>query len=269
MIEKMQRLDAIKCSDQNYLRLARSRNGRQMRLENKVAIVTGGSRGIGRATAELFAEQGAKVYVLDLSLDDAFTNLDITFMAHDVTDGVAWEKVVGLIIKEAGQIDILFNNAGIVGSYEGIETIELTDWSKILDINLNGVFLGTRAVLPHMRAAGRGSIVHTSSMWGVVGAIGVAAYTASKGAVRSLSKNVALTYAPDGIRSNSIHPGIIETPLVIGQDKSITREIVDKTPLGRIGTAREVAFGALFLASDESSYVTGTELIIDGGHTAQ
>jgi len=106
-------------------------------------------------------------------------------------------------------------------------------------------------------------------MWGVVGAVGVAAYTASKGAVRALSKNVALTYAPDGIRSNSIHPGIIETPLVMAQDKSMTQEIVAKTPLGRLGTAREVAFGALFLASDESSYVTGTELIIDGGHTAQ
>jgi NAD(P)-dependent dehydrogenase (short-subunit alcohol dehydrogenase family) len=240
-----------------------------MRLANKVAIVTGGSRGIGRATAELFAEQGAKVYVLDLSLDEAFTDLEISFVPHDVTDGIAWENVVSKIIKEAGHIDILFNNAGIVGSYEGIETIELNDWTKILDINLNGVFLGTRAVLPHMRAAGKGSIVHNSSMWGVVGAVGVAAYTASKGAVRALSKNVALTYAPDGIRSNSIHPGIIATPLVMAQDKSMTQEIVAKTPLGRLGTAREVAFGALFLASDESSYVTGTELIIDGGHTAQ
>ena len=240
-----------------------------MRLAHKVAIVTGGSRGIGRATAELFAEQGAKVYVLDLSLDETFTDLGISFVPHDVTDGIAWEKVVSQIMKEAGRIDILFNNAGIVGSYEGIETIELNDWTKILDINLNGVFLGTRSVLPHMRAAGKGSIVHNSSMWGVVGAVGVAAYTASKGAVRALSKNVALTYAPDGIRSNSIHPGIIETPLVMAQDKSMTQEIVAKTPLGLLGTAREVAFGALFLASDESSYVTGTELIIDGGHTAQ
>jgi NAD(P)-dependent dehydrogenase (short-subunit alcohol dehydrogenase family) len=176
--------------------------------------------------------------------------------------------VVEHVVAEAGKIDVLFNNAGIVGSYEGIETIEMDDWHRIIDINLNGVFLGTRAVLPVMRAAGKGAIVHTSSMWGVVGAIGVAAYTASKGAVRSLSKNVALTYAKDGIRSNSIHPGIIETPLVLAQDKSMTQEIVDKTPIGRLGTAREIAYGALYLASDESSYVTGTELIIDGGHTA-
>ena len=239
-----------------------------MRLANKVAIITGGSRGIGRATAELFAEQGAIVYVLDISLDDQFASDHIHFIAHDVTDEGAWKNVVAQIVSEAGTIDILFNNAGIVGSYEGIETIEMDDWHRILDINLNGVFLGTRTVLPVMRAAGKGAIVHTSSMWGVVGAIGVAAYTASKGAVRSLSKNVALTYAKDGIRSNSIHPGIIETPLVLAQDKSMTQEIVDKTPIGRLGTAREIAYGALYLASDESSYVTGTELIIDGGHTA-
>ncbi len=239
-----------------------------MRLANKVAIVTGGSRGIGRATAELFAEQGAKVYVLDLSLDQDFNDPNIKFISHDVTDEDAWIKTVDQIVAEAGKIDILFNNAGIVGSYEGIQTIDLDDWHRIIDINLNGVFLGTRTVLPVMRAAGKGSIVHTSSMWGIVGAIGVAAYTASKGAVRSLSKNVALTYAQDGIRSNSIHPGIIETPLVLAQDKAMTQEIVDKTPIGRLGTAREIAYGALFLASDESSYVTGTELIIDGGHTA-
>ncbi|MDA7807089.1 glucose 1-dehydrogenase [Aquiluna sp.] len=239
-----------------------------MRLANKVAIITGGSRGIGRATAELFAEQGAIVYVLDISLDDQFDSDKIHFITHDVTDEAAWKNVVEQIVSEAGTIDILFNNAGIVGSYEGIETIEMNDWHRILDINLNGVFLGTRTVLPVMRAAGKGAIVHTSSMWGVVGAIGVAAYTASKGAVRSLSKNVALTYAKDGIRSNSIHPGIIETPLVLAQDKSMTQEIVDKTPIGRLGTAREIAYGALYLASDESSYVTGTELIIDGGHTA-
>jgi NAD(P)-dependent dehydrogenase (short-subunit alcohol dehydrogenase family) len=210
-----------------------------MRLANKVAIITGGSRGIGRATAELFAEHGAKVYVLDLSLDEDFLDSSIEFIAHDVTDEQAWKMVVEHVVAEAGKIDVLFNNAGIVGSYEGIETIEMDDWHRIIDINLNGVFLGTRAVLPVMRAAGKGAIVHTSSMWGVVGAIGVAAYTASKGAVRSLSKNVALT-----------------------------QEIVDKTPIGRLGTAREIAYGALYLASDESSYVTGTELIIDGGHTA-
>ena len=240
-----------------------------MRLSGKTALITGGSRGIGRAAVELFAEEGAKVYCLDLSLEESFENPSITFLKHDVTDLAAWQTLVNQVVSESGGIDILFNNAGAVGAYEGIEEIDLEAWHKIVDLNLNGVFYGTRSVLPIMKSQGHGVMVHTSSMWGYVGATGVAAYTASKGAVRSLSKNVALTYAKDGIRSNSIHPGIIATPMVLAQDAELTREILDKTPMGRLGTPREIAYAALFLASDESSYVTGTELVIDGGHTAQ
>lgn len=240
-----------------------------MRLQDKVAIITGGSRGIGRAAVELFAEEGATVYCLDVSLDEPFENRRIVFVEHDVTSMTAWEAVVAQIVAEAGRIDILFNNAGAVGSYAGIEDITLDDWDRILNLNLNGVFYGTRAVIPVMKRQGGGVLVHTSSMWGYVGASGVAAYTASKGAVRSLSKNVALTYAADNIRSNSLHPGIIGTPMVMAQDQALTDAILDRTPIRRLGTPREVAYAALFLASDESSYVTGTELVVDGGHTAQ
>jgi len=240
-----------------------------VRLENKVAVVTGGSRGIGRASVEVFAEEGAKVYCLDLSLDEPFSDPGIQFIAHDVTDLDAWHRVVAEIVEAEGKIDILFNNAGSVGSYEGIDSIEIDDWHRIVNLNLNGVFYGTRAVIPQMQKQGGGVILHTSSMWGYVGASGVAAYTASKGAVRSFSKNVALTYAADGIRSNSLHPGIIATPMVLAQDKGLTQSIVDKTPMARLGDPREVAKAALFLVSDDSSYVTGTELVVDGGHTAQ
>lgn len=240
-----------------------------MRLRGRTAIVTGAARGIGRASAELFASEGAHVYALDLDLETPFSAANITFVAHDVTNAEAWAEVVARIVAEDGRIDVLLNNAGIVGSYDPIDTIDPLDWDRVLDINLNGVFYGTRAVLPVMKRQGSGSIVHISSMWGIVGAEGVAAYTASKGAVRSLSKNVALSYAADGIRSNSIHPGIIGTPLVMAQDEGLTAGIVARTPLRRLGDPTEVAYGALFLACDESSYVTGTELIIDGGHTAQ
>ena len=240
-----------------------------MRLNAKTAIVTGGARGIGRAAAELFAEEGAAVWAADLSLDEPVEHPGITFVPHDVTSQESWASLVERVLDESGRVDVLVNNAGLVGSYEGVETIDLDDWRRIIDVNLNGVFLGTRAVIPVMRAGGGGSIVHTSSMWGIVGAVGVAAYTASKAAVRSLSKNVALTYAADGIRSNSVHPGIIETPMVLAQDAALTQGIVDATPLRRLGTAREIAYGMLYLASDEANYVTGAELVIDGGSTAQ
>ena len=240
-----------------------------MRLANKVAIISGGARGIGRAAVELFAEEGATVYSLDLSHEDEFAQETIHTVDIDVTQLEQWNALVERVVSEQGTIDILFNNAGAVGSYEGIETIELEDWHRIIDLNLNGVFYGTRAVLPVMKKAHAGAMVHTSSMWGYVGASGVSAYTASKAAVRSLSKNVALTYAQFNIRSNSIHPGIIGTPMVMAQDESLTQDLVDKTPLGRLGTPREVAHAALFLASDDASYITGTELVIDGGSTAQ
>lgn len=238
-----------------------------MRLNNKVAIVTGGARGIGRASAELFAEEGATVVAADLSLDEPFNHPRVRFVEHDVTDERSWAALVDGVVAEHGRVDVLFNNAGLVGSYEPIDTIDLTDWQRVIDVNLNGVFLGVRAVVPAMRKAGGGSIINTSSIWGIAGAAGVAAYTATKGAVRLLSKNVALSYVGESIRSNSLHPGIIDTPLIAAQDADITQGVVDATPMGRLGTAREIAYGALFLASDESSYMTGAELVIDGGYT--
>jgi NAD(P)-dependent dehydrogenase (short-subunit alcohol dehydrogenase family) len=242
---------------------------RQMRLKEKIAIVTGGARGIGRASVERFAEEGATVYALDLSNDEPFESSQIHFVEHDVTSALAWEQSVGQILERESRIDILFNNAGAVVSYEGVADISLDDWHMVMNLNLNGVFLGTRTVLPIMRKQRHGTMLHTSSMWAYVGAVGVAAYTASKGAVRALSRNVALTYAGEGIRSNSLHPGIIGTPMVLAQDKNLTDSIVDETPLGRIGSPHEVANAALFLVSDEASYITGHELVVDGGYTAR
>lgn len=240
-----------------------------MRLEGKVAIITGGARGIGRASAMLFADKGAQVVVADLTLTEKFTNSQIAFKHLDVTDEQAWKQVVDETVAEYGQVDILMNNAGLVGSYEPIDSISIEDWNRVVAVNQTGPFLGIRTVVPHMRAAGRGSIINVSSIWGIAGAAGVAAYTASKGAVRLISKNAALSYVDDGIRVNSLHPGIIETPLIAAQETDVTTGVVAATPMKRLGKPRELAYGALFLASDESSYMTGAELVIDGGYTSQ
>ncbi len=240
-----------------------------MRLQHKIALVTGAAGGIGRATAERFAEEGATVYAADVKQPAPYDASGITFVGLDVTDEQQWQSVVEGIVSEHGRIDVLFNNAGIVKAYEGVAEIALEDWRQVMDVNLNGVFYGCRAVLPVMRANGGGSIVNTSSIWGITGASGVAAYTASKAAVRSLSKNVALTYIAEGIRCNSIHPGLIDTPLIDAQDDDVTAAVLARTPIGRLGKPSEIANGALFLASDEASYVTGAELVIDGGYTAQ
>jgi NAD(P)-dependent dehydrogenase (short-subunit alcohol dehydrogenase family) len=163
---------------------------------------------------------------------------------------------------------VLFSNAGII-VYEPIEELELASWERVIGVNQTGVFLGMRAVAPVMRAQGGGSIINVSSIWGNVAVAGAHAYHATKGAVRNMSKNAALTYATEGIRVNSLHPGIINTPLVQAQDPSINEAVVGATPMGRMAEPREIAYGVLFLASDESSFMTGAELVIDGGYTAQ
>lgn len=239
-----------------------------MRLNEKIAIITGGARGIGRASAELFAEEGAHVVVADISPGEEFSNDRVTFKMLDVTDEDGWKQLVDEIVAEFGRIDILMNNAGLVGSYETLDTIDIADWKRIIDVNQNGPFLGMRTVVPVMRQSGGGSIINVSSIWGIAGASGVAAYTASKGAVRLMSKNAALSFVDDGIRVNSLHPGIIETPMIEAQNDEITAGVVAATPMKRLGKARELAYGALFLASEESSYMTGSELVIDGGYTA-
>jgi Dehydrogenases with different specificities (related to short-chain alcohol dehydrogenases) len=241
-----------------------------MRLQDKVAIITGAARGIGRASVELFAAEGAVVYAADIALPDPLPQSDnVRWVQHDVTSDAAWASLVERIVAEENRIDVLMNNAGMVGSYENIDQISLEDWNRVLDLNLNGTFLGVRHVVPAMKRQQSGSIINVSSIWGISGAAGVAAYTASKGAVRLLSKNVALSFASDGIRSNSLHPGIISTPMIDAQDADVTAAVVGQTPIGRLGRPEEIAFGALFLASDESSYMTGAELVIDGGYTTQ
>jgi NAD(P)-dependent dehydrogenase (short-subunit alcohol dehydrogenase family) len=239
------------------------------RLSGKVAIVTGAAQGIGKAIAETFAREGAIVIAGDVKPGPAGESWsDIQFLALDVTRQEDWEAAVKTAEKH-GRLDILINNAGIVFSYDPIHETSMDTWNKVIAVNQTGTFLGMRAVIPTMCEQKSGSIVNISSIWGVVGAAGVAAYQAAKGAVRTMTKNAAITYAPNNIRSNSIHPGLIWTPLIEAQDNSITESIVAETPLGRPGTAQEVANGALFLASDESSFVTGVELPIDGGFLAK
>jgi NAD(P)-dependent dehydrogenase (short-subunit alcohol dehydrogenase family) len=238
------------------------------RVDTKVCIVTGGGRGIGLAAAQLLAEEGATVVVADL--EEAVEPLgDRMSFAHlDVTDPDGWQRLVDDVVEAHGRVDVLFSNAGII-VYEPIEELELASWERVIGVNQTGVFLGMRAVAPVMRAQGGGSIINVSSIWGNVAVAGAHAYHATKGAVRNMSKNAALTYATEGIRVNSLHPGIINTPLVQAQDPSINEAVVGATPMGRMAEPREIAYGVLFLASDESSFMTGAELVIDGGYTAQ
>ncbi|WP_301850190.1 SDR family NAD(P)-dependent oxidoreductase [Rhodococcus pyridinivorans] len=238
------------------------------RLTGKTAIITGGARGIGRATAELFAEEGATVIIADIHEPDAVNNPAISFVPLDVTQLDSWQTLVDSVLAQHGRIDILVNNAGLVGSYEPITKIDLDDWHRIVEVNQTGVFYGMRAVIPAMQAQHAGSIVNVSSIWGIVGSSGVAAYQASKAAVRMMSKNAALSYVDDGIRVNSLHPGLASTPMIAAQDDAITADVIASTPMKRAADPREIAYGALFLASDEASYVTGIELPVDGGYTA-
>jgi 3alpha(or 20beta)-hydroxysteroid dehydrogenase len=239
------------------------------RLAGKVALVTGGAQGIGRACAELFAEEGATVAVGDVREPEPFGDGAIAWQQLDVTREEDWQRVIRAVADEHGRLDVLVNNAGGVGSYEPLDTIALEDWRRIVALNQDGAFYAVRHTVPVMRANGGGSIVLLSSIWGIAGAPGVSAYTASKGAVRLMAKNAALSYVGDGIRVNSLHPGIIDTPMIAAQDADVTAGVVGATPMGRLGTPRELAYGALFLASDESSFMTGAELVIDGGYTTQ
>ena len=242
------------------------------RFADQVAIVTGGASGIGLAAAIRMAQEGATVVVLDLSTDPAEPVPDdvtskISFVRHDVSDEAAWREVVSSVLTEHGRIDVLVNNAGLVGSYDNIVDIALEDYHRIVAINQTGVFLGIRSVVPAMTEAGGGAIVNTSSIWGLVGAAGVSAYQASKGAVTVITRNAAASFAKAGIRCNSVHPGLIETPLTAPQDPAISQGLVDATPLGRVGTAAEVAAAITFLASTDASYITGAALVVDGGFT--
>jgi len=250
------------------------------RLDGKVALISGGARGQGAAEALLFAREGAKVVIGDL-LDDEGKQIeaqiaelggDASYVHLDVTSASDWDAAVQIALDRYGRLDILVNNAGIGGSGGGVEGETSENWDTTLDINAKGVFLGTKAAIPALRGSGGGSIVNISSIAGLIGlGSGNPAYAASKGAVRLLTKSTAIQYAADNIRCNSVHPGLIVTAMTEGifADPERLKYWDDNTPLGRYGTVDDIANGVLFLASDESSYMTGSELVIDGGVTAQ
>ena len=237
------------------------------RLQGKVAIVTGAGRGIGRSIAEMFAHEGATVIATSQNPHTDFSP-GIEFFQQDVAEEATWNVLVDETIATHGRVDVLVNNAGII-AYELLDELSVSDWNRVVAVNQTGVWLGMRAVLPSMLAHGNGSIINISSIWGNAAVAGAHAYHATKGAVRNMSKNAAITYATKGVRVNSLHPGFIATPLTDSQDPGVNEFVVSMTPMGRAGTGDEIAYGAVFLASDESSFVTGSELVIDGGYLAQ
>ena len=250
-----------------------------MRLQNKVALISGGARGMGAAEAKLFAGEGAKVVIADvLEEEGRRTEAQIVesggacvFVRLDVTSEANWREVVAATVTRFGRLDILVNNAGIGGLPGTIEETTSELWDTMMNINAKGVFLGTKAAIPELRKVGGGSIINISSIWGIVGSGGSSSYHAAKGAVRLLTKSTAIQYAGEGIRANSVHPGPIATPMteVSRADFDRNQWFLANTPLGRWGEPEDVAYGVLFLASDESSFMTGSELVIDGGWTAQ
>ena len=249
-----------------------------MRLENKVALISGGARGMGAVEAKLFSVEGAKVVIGDvLEEEGRRTEAEINeaggeclFVPLDVTSESAWQAAVEAAVRRFGKLDILVNNAGIYRT-ERVEEVSGELWDQVMGINAKGVFLGTKHAIPEMRNAGGGSIINISSVAGLVGNHISAAYSASKGAVRRFTKSPAIQYASDGIRANSVHPGTIVTPMTEGflADSTMRQDRMDRTPLKRLGRPEDVAYGALYLASDEASFVTGSELVIDGGRTAE
>jgi len=254
------------------------------RVANKVAIVTGAAMGIGKACAELLACEGAAVALTDREtaagreLNDTLLKKGrrSIFVEHDVSREDQWRRVIEEVLKAFGRIDILVNNAG-VGWFGDVEHTTLDDWHSLLRVNLDGVFLGIKHAIPAMRAAGGGSIINISSIEGLIGDPQLAAYDASKGAVRLLTKSAALYCARErtNIRVNSVHPGYILTPMVehaiaSSPNPDTARHALEALhPVGHLGQPMDIAYGVLYLASDESSFATGSELVIDGGYTAQ
>ncbi|WP_068786248.1 SDR family NAD(P)-dependent oxidoreductase [Paenibacillus phocaensis] len=249
-----------------------------MRLANKVAIITGAAGGMGKADALLFAKEGAKVAVTDMQ-EDKLQEVVREIVANggeaigfkqDVASEEDWIRVATETVAKFGKIDILVNNAGVSDSTPFLDqTVE--NWEKIMSINVTSVFLGQKHVIPHMIEAGGGSIINISSIAGLTGGSGTGPYTASKGAVRLLTKATAVDYAKHHIRANSIHPGYIETPMTVDllKDENMRQWFLSQTPIPRLGKPEDIASGVLFLASDESSYITGIELPIDGGYYAK
>jgi 3(or 17)beta-hydroxysteroid dehydrogenase len=250
-----------------------------MRLQGKIALISGGARGMGAVEARLFAKEGAKVTIGDV-LEDEGRKLEAEinatggvalFVRLDVTHEADWQKAVEATVNRFSKLDVLVNNAGISGRGR-VEDTAVEEWDRVMDVNAKGVFLGTKVAIPAMRQGGGGSIINISSQLGLVGTDHSSPqYQASKGAVRLLTKATAIQYAQEGIRANSVHPGPIVTPMTEAAraDPERYQLMLSRVPLGCYGQPEDVAYGVLYLASDEARWVTGSELVIDGGWTAQ
>ena len=248
------------------------------RLEGRVALVTGAASGIGKATARRLTEEGAAVLLTDVNEALGATTTEelrsagarVDFLRLDVTSEADWEAAVAKAVEEFGSLDVLVNNAGM-GDLAPIEDTSLADWERTIAIDQTGVFLGMKTAATQLKASGHGAVVNISSIFGTSGGFGTSpAYHAAKGAVRTLTKNVALHWAAEGVRVNSIHPGFIDTPMADtagGQPSS--RSMIDLTPMGRLGRPEEIAAGVAYLVSDDATFVTGLELYIDGGYIAR
>ena len=243
------------------------------KLQDKVAVITGGASGIGAATAELFVKEGAKVILVDLNEEKgkAFEaelkaqNADALFVKANITSEEEVQNVFKEAVNTFGKVDVVFNNAGI-GRVTPTETLEYSEWRNTVNVDLDGVFLVAREAIREMLKSGGGTIVNTASMYGWVGSPGSAAYNAAKGGVINLTRSLGLEYATKNIRVNALAPGFIDTPIIPEESKKV---LVSMTPMQRLGQSEEMAKAVLFLASDDSSFMTGNVLTIDGGYTAQ
>ena len=248
------------------------------RLEGRVALVTGAASGIGKATAQRLAEEGAAVLITDIQVEAGEATVQefvaaghrAAFFRHDVASEADWEAATAKAVEEFGGLDILVNNAGM-GDVKAIEDTTLEEWDRTVAIDQTGVFLGMKISAPHLKASEHASVINISSIFGTSGGFGVSpAYHAAKGAVRTLTKNIALHWATEGVRVNSIHPGFIETPIL---EQAKGTEIWDGmtalTPMGHLGRPADIAAGVAYLASDDAAFVTGLELYIDGGYMAR
>jgi NAD(P)-dependent dehydrogenase (short-subunit alcohol dehydrogenase family) len=249
-----------------------------MRLQNKVALISGAAQGLGAAMARRFAEEGASVFIGDLKAEAGNRTVGeirgkggrAFFLALDVTSEQSWIDAMAAVVKEAGRLDVLVNNAGI-NIREPIEVMKAENFDIMLSVNVKGPFLGTKHAIPLLRSGGGGSIINISSVCGLIGhAYTTEAYTVTKGAVTLLTKSIAVRYAKDNIRCNSIHPSTVDTPLMreLFKDPAKKRERIGEVPLGRLASEMDVANAALFLASDEAAFFNGVALPVDGGATA-